>query len=89
MSQTSVFWIIGYTGRVMEGTNFLQVLVNIPEQELPASRQFVQERSGEIKMVKAAVDTTGNDGTRLFVHYFDLYLLILLLSGFKFTFSMQ
>ena len=39
-------------------------------------------------MVEAAVDTAGNDGMRLFVHYFDLYLLILL-SGLKFTFSMQ
>ena len=88
MSQTFVFWIIGYTGQVMEGTNFLQVLVNIPEQKLPALREFVQERSGEINMAEAAVDIAGNDGTRLFVHYFDLYLPILL-SGFKFTFSMQ
>ena len=68
MSKTFVFCIIVHTGRVMEGTNFLQVLVNIREQELPALKQFVEERSGERKMVDAAVDTAGNDDTMLFVH---------------------
>lgn len=34
----------------------LRVWVKIQEQELPALKQLVEEQSGEVKMVRAAVE---------------------------------